>query len=66
MRLNKCERAVQAFETCLYFEARHVRALMWLGRIHLRVYKDDIKARDYFKAAAEYARNRNAHSGLQV
>ncbi len=53
IRLNRFERAVQALETCLLFNPRHLRALLWLGRVYLRVYKDPQKARGYFDQVAE-------------
>jgi predicted AlkP superfamily phosphohydrolase/phosphomutase/Tfp pilus assembly protein PilF len=56
LRLNKMQRAVQALETCLYFKPDHVRANVWLGRIYLRVYKDNTKAQVYFDRAASAAK----------
>ncbi len=56
IRLNKIDRAVQALETCLYFNPRHVRANVWLGRIFLRVYKDPVNAEYYFQQAAEHTK----------
>ncbi len=55
IRLNRFDRAIQAIETCLVFNPRHMRALLWLGRIHLRVVKDSQKAGEYFSRAAELA-----------
>ena len=51
VRLGRMERAVTAFETCLYFQPQHIRAAKWLGRIYLHVYKDQAKADEYFARA---------------
>ncbi len=48
VRLGNYPRAVQAFETCIYYQPQHIRATRWLGRLHLRVYKDEAKAQEYF------------------
>ena len=56
IRLNKIDRAVQALETCLYFNAQHVRANLWLGRIYLRVHHDQAKAEYYFQQAARHSK----------
>ncbi len=51
IRLNKFERAVQALETCLHFQPRHIRARQWLERIESRVYKNS-KALEYSSSGA--------------